>query len=187
MTVGNLQPRKNLERLILAFDRVSERLENIQLVITGRRAWKYDEILRRMEDRCRGRIVFTDYVSEDELVALYNLCRLFVYPSLYEGFGLPAAEALCCGSSVVATRAGALPEIVIDGQTGILAPPADSSALAEAIIELLEDEPRRRAMAEAGREHVSKRFGWNAIAEKTEAVYEEITNRRGESMYSPNR
>jgi len=98
-----------------------------------------------------------------------------VMPSLYEGFGLPAAEALCCGSAVVASRAGALPEIVLDGKTGILVPPTDTQALADAIMELLGNEPRRRAMTEAGREHVIKRFGWEAIAEKTEAVYKEFT------------
>lgn len=123
-----------------------------------------------------GRVKFTGKLSDEELLKCYSRAAVTVMPSLYEGFGLPAAEALCCGSAVVATNAGALPEIVLDGKTGKLVPPADHKALADAIGSFLGDETSRRTMANAGREHVVERYSWETIAEKTEAVYEEILN-----------
>lgn len=124
-----------------------------------------------------GRVEFTGKLSDEDLLVRYSQAAVTVVPSLYEGFGLPAAEALCCGSAVVATRAGALPEIIIDGKTGLLVEPADHEGLAKAVMELLGDEKRRESFAEEGRKHVGERFGWDAIAEKTEAVYEEIVSR----------
>jgi glycosyltransferase involved in cell wall biosynthesis len=121
-----------------------------------------------------GSVDFTGKVSLEELVRCYATAEVAVVPSLYEGFGLPAAEAMACGLPVVATTAGALPEVVEDGRSGILVPPRDHYALAGAIKCLLKDEPLRRAMGEEGRRRVERNFTWEEAARKTLAVYREV-------------
>jgi glycosyltransferase involved in cell wall biosynthesis len=110
----------------------------------------------------------------EDLVRLYNRTQIVVSPSLYEGFGLPAVEAMACGVPVVATRAGALSEIIEDGVTGILVPPADSAALSEALRLLLSDPDLCRRMGQAGRERVLKNFTWRRTAERMAQAYEEV-------------
>ena len=119
-------------------------------------------------------VTFTGYLSADDLARRYSAAEIAVTPSTYEGFGFPAAEAMACGIPVVATNAGALPEIVKDGQTGILVPPRDPYALASAIKLLLSDEPLRRRMGEAGRERVKRCFTWEQAAKATLEVYQEV-------------
>lgn len=110
----------------------------------------------------------------DELVRLYNSAQILVSPSLYEGFGLPAAEAMACGAAVIATTAGAFPEFIEDGRTGILVPPGDSAALASAIKSLLRDRDRCRAMGAAASEHIRTNFTWQRTAQATLRLYQEI-------------
>ncbi len=126
----------------------------------------------------QGKVTFLEGLSTEELVSRYNSAQLVVSPSLYEGFGLPAAEAMACGTPVVATTAGALPEIVEDGVSGLLVPPGDVVALAESIRALLADPDRRRAMGEAGASRVRERFSWRRTAEETAALYEEVLGGR---------
>jgi glycosyltransferase involved in cell wall biosynthesis len=118
------------------------------------------------------------HVSTDELVRLYNEHELMVSPSLYEGFGLPAAEAMACGTPVVATTAGAFPETIADDETGVLVPPADARALADAIEALLSDAGRRAAMGAAGARRMEAMFSWRACAEKTLALYADVLRAR---------
>ncbi len=113
-------------------------------------------------------------VPIEGLARLYNQNQILVSPSLHEGFGLPAVEAMACGIPVVATRAGALSEIIEDGVTGILVPPADSQALSEALKTLLSDPDLCRRMGQAGRERVLKNFTWRRTAEKMSQAYEEV-------------
>lgn len=113
-------------------------------------------------------------VSTDELVALYNRAQVVVSPSLYEGFGLPAAEAMACGTPVVATTAGAFPEFIEDGRTGILVPPGDPAALAAAIRALLTDPERCERMGAAASEHIRTNFTWTRTAHRTLEVYDEV-------------
>ncbi len=120
------------------------------------------------------RVTFTGHVGADELVRLYSSAEIAVTASLYEGFGLPAAEAMACGTPVIATRAGALPEIVGEYGTGILVPPADPPALAAAIKRLLADRPLRQRMGEAARKRIEESFSWEVAARKTLEVYEEV-------------
>jgi len=121
-----------------------------------------------------GSVEFTGRVSVEELVRCYARAEVAVVPSLYEGFCLPAAEAMACGLPVVATTAGALPEVVKDGECGILVPPRDHSALAEALKRLLSDERLCQAMGENGRERVEQHFTWEEAARKTLEVYREV-------------
>ncbi len=121
-----------------------------------------------------GRVCFTGKVGLEELVRHYSRAELAVVPSLYEGFGLPAAEAMACGLPVVATTAGALPEVVEDGRNGILVPPRDAHTLAGAIERLLRDDELRRAMGEEGRRRVEQNFSWEQAARKTLDVYQEV-------------
>ena len=119
-------------------------------------------------------VSFTGRLTTPELVKHYCQAEIAVTASTYEGFGLPAAEAMACSTAVVATTAGALPEVVQDGVTGILVPPADPHALAGAIKLLLNDEDLRRRMGEEGRKRVEHYFSWREAAKKTLAVYEEL-------------
>jgi glycosyltransferase involved in cell wall biosynthesis len=129
--------------------------------------------------RLGDRVTFTGRLSTDPgLVRAYNEAQVMVSPSLYEGFGLPAAEAMACGTPVVATTAGAFPEVVAAGETGLLVPPGDAPALAAAIAGLLADPGRRLAMGAAGAERIQEHFSWRACAEKTAALYDEVLERR---------
>ena len=120
------------------------------------------------------RVAFTGHVGADELARLYSSAEIAVTASLYEGFGLPAAEAMACGTPVIATRAGALPEIVGEHGTGILVPPADPPALAAAIKRLLADKQLRQRMGDAARKRIEESFSWEVAARKTLEVYQEV-------------
>jgi glycosyltransferase involved in cell wall biosynthesis len=115
-------------------------------------------------------------VTTDELVKHYSTATMVVVPSVYEGFGLPAAEAMCCKTPVISTTAGALPEIV--GDAGILVPPADTRALAEAISSLLDNPDRCRALGEMGHERVTGMFNWKNTAIQTVEVYRDAIESR---------
>ena len=123
---------------------------------------------------------YVEYIARlevDDLVRLYNSAQILVSPSLYEGFGLPAAEAMACGTAVIATTAGAFPEFIEDGRTGVLVPPGDARALASAIKSLLRDPDRCRAMGGAASEHIRTNFTWHRTAEATVGLYEEVLGR----------
>jgi glycosyltransferase involved in cell wall biosynthesis len=119
------------------------------------------------------RIEVTGRLDAERLREEYCRCTLLVQPSLYEGFGLPAAEALACGTPVVATAVGAVPEVVTP-ETGVLVPPRDPGALADAILSLLDDPARRERMGAAGRERMARHFSWERCGERTAAVYADV-------------
>jgi glycosyltransferase involved in cell wall biosynthesis len=123
-----------------------------------------------------GMVHFTGRLTRDELVKLYSAAKIAVVPSLYEGFGLPAAEAMSCGVPVIASSGGALPEVV--GDAGILVPPKNADALAAAIKQLFNDEQAQRRMSEAGRKRVKQKFSWEQAARKTLEVYQEVLTTR---------
>ncbi|MDF2955642.1 MAG: Glycosyltransferase involved in cell wall bisynthesis [Candidatus Alkanophagales archaeon MCA70_species_2] len=132
------------------------------------------ELVRKycLEDRVR----FTGRVTVRRLVKLYSSAEIFTAPSLYEGFGFPVAEAMACETPVVATTAGAIPEIVENDETGILVRPGDVDALASAIRVLLEDDHLRRQMGRAARRRIEKLFSWERAARETLNFYEEVLN-----------
>jgi len=122
-------------------------------------------------------ITFTGRITTEELVARYSAAEIAVTPSVFEGFGLPAAEAMACEVPVIATRVGALPEVVKEGETGILVPPEDPHALAGAIKQLLGDEALRRRMGGEGRRRVERHFSWRQTAGQIVEVYQEALSR----------
>ena len=120
-------------------------------------------------------VTYTGKIEKEELTRCYARAEIAVAPSLYEGFGFPAAEAMSCRLPIVTTRAGALPEVVgEDGEAGTLVPPADPEALATAIKRLLGDRQLRDRMGEAGRKRVQMNFNWEQAVRKTLQVYEEL-------------
>ncbi len=166
--------KKGVVYLLRALQLLKEKID-VKLTIVDRGAPdnEYTPALVRkygLEDR----VTFTGRVDVEELVRCYATAEVAVVPSLYEGFGLPAAEAMACGLPVVATTAGALPEVVEDGRSGILVPPKDPHALAGAIERLLGDGPLRQVMGGEGRRRVERHFTWKEAARKTLEVYQEV-------------
>lgn len=170
--VGTLEPRKNAVALLRAFERVrAGRAAGHTLVLVGRRGWMYEPILAAMQTPgLAGRVRLIDDAGNDELPALYAAADLFVYPSLYEGFGLPVVEAMACGAPVVTSNVSSLPEVA--GDAALLADPRDEAALAAAIDRALGDPALRAALAARGRAR-AEHFSWQRCARETLAVYEE--------------
>jgi glycogen synthase len=132
------------------------------------------ELLARLEAAVAGRPRvhwINAMLPVPEVVELYSHAALFVCPSIYEPFGLINLEAMACGTPVVASRVGGIPEVVVDGETGWLVPPGDEAALARALRDALADPARAWRMGEAGRRRVEAHFSWNRIADRTLAVY----------------
>jgi len=172
--VGNVaDPKKGVEYLLKAMPLLDQ---DIELVIvdggTPPRVRSQDLIERYS---LHDRVHITGKIGEEELVRWYNSAQVAIVPSLYEGFGFPAAEAMACELPVVSTTAGALPEVVgKDGCSGRLVPPRDPQALARAIMELMNDPAECRAKGQAARERVLKEFTWKISAERLVEVYREV-------------
>jgi glycosyltransferase involved in cell wall biosynthesis len=177
LNVGALEPGKNQATLLRAFHRLKGNGRERGLVIAGPPAWRYERLLRLVDKLgLADEVRFLGYVPVEDLVALYNLADLFVFPSLYEGFGLPPLEAMACGLPVVASTAPALRE-VLDG-AALLVQPQDMDGLAEAMAAALGDEPLRSHLREAGLERAAL-FSWERTARETAAVYHEAFAGRG--------
>ena len=169
--VGTIEPRKHLEFLVKAYALAFREGIEENLVITGKRGWYYDGLLRLVEDFNLGKKVkFTGYVEEGDLSALYAGAKAFVFPSLYEGFGLPPLEAMACGTPVISSSTSSLPEVI--GQAGILLPPKDERLWAKNILKVIKDKSLARTFRELGLRQ-AKKFTWATTARKTVEVYQE--------------
>jgi glycosyltransferase involved in cell wall biosynthesis len=170
--VGTVEPRKNLVTLVRAFvELVRETSHRPQLVIAGQKGWLNEELFALVEREGLGsRVRFTGYVSDEDLRALYSSCSLSIYPSLYEGFGLPPLEAMSCGAPVVASRIAVIEETC--GAAARLFEPTDVGALTSALAELLSDENARARFTELGLARAAE-FTWERTARLTLEVYEE--------------
>jgi glycosyltransferase involved in cell wall biosynthesis len=172
--VGTLQPRKNLGRLLEAFGLLRKRAQRGEapgLVIAGRKGWLYDQITQQVERLgLESEVVFPGYVPQDDLPALLSGARLFVFPSLYEGFGLPVLEAMACGTPVLCSNVSSLPEVA--GDAALLVDPLDVKGMAKAMNRLLQDEGLRTELVERGYRQV-RQFSWERCARETLAVLEE--------------
>jgi len=173
--VGTLEPRKNLVRLMEAYALLSEHgvaTDEVSLVVAGGRGWLYEGIFQAVERLgLAGRVTFTGFVRDEDLPALYNLADLFVFPSVYEGFGLPPLEAMACGTPVVVSNTSSLPEVV--GQAGLLVSPTDVGALAEAMARALRNGELRARLRARGLEQ-ARRFTWQKVAEETLRAYRSL-------------
>jgi glycosyltransferase involved in cell wall biosynthesis len=170
--LGTLEPRKNLPTLIEAYGMARHSGIEHGLVIAGGKGW-YDEPIYEAV-RVTGfeeDILLIGYVPSEHLAALYGGADLFVYPSLYEGFGLPPLEAMACGVPVLVSNVSAMPEVV--GKGGVTVNPREPKQIAEAMLSLLGDEDRRRVLAEAGLERAA-RYSWENTARLTAALYREV-------------
>jgi len=167
--IGTLEPRKNLARLVEAFAVSAARDPDIQLVIAGKKGWMQDALFATI-DRLdlRGRIVFTGFIDEADKAPLIAACTVFVYPSLYEGFGLPALEAIACGAPTITSNLSALPEVV--GDAALLIDPTSTPKLVEALELLLLNPDLRGDLRSRGPLQAAK-FSWDRTAEMTAAVY----------------
>ena len=169
--VGTIEQRKHLEFLVKAYALAFREGIEENLVITGKRGWYYDGLLRLVEDFNLGKKVkFTGYVEEGDLSALYAGAKAFVFPSLYEGFGLPPLEAMACGTPVISSSTSSLPEVI--GQAGILLPPKDERLWAKNILKVIKDKSLARTFRELGLRQ-AKKFTWATTARKTVEVYQE--------------
>ena len=166
---GTIEPRKNLVTLVRAFEEVLRTTElRPQLVVAGKVGWKSKDVLTQMG---MERVKMVGYVSDADLCALYSSCRAFIYPSIYEGFGLPPLEAMACGAPVIAS---AVPSV--NASVARVISPTDVHGLARSIVELLNDEKTRHVLSQAGQKHASQ-FSWERTAKLTREVYEEALNR----------
>ena len=177
LNVGALEPGKNQATLLRAFARLKTQDLNRGLVIAGPPAWRYERLLHLVDKLgLADQVRFLGYVPAEDLLALYNLADLFVFPSLYEGFGLPPLEAMACGLPVVASTAPALRE-VLDG-AALLVQPLDVAALAEAMAAALGTPDVSARLRQAGLQRASL-FSWERTARETAAVYREAVAGRG--------
>ncbi|MDQ4076560.1 MAG: glycosyltransferase family 4 protein [Chloroflexota bacterium] len=167
--VGTLEPRKGLDTLISAFGQLASTIHH-DLVIAGKKGWYTDPLFRRVKELgLEQRVYFTGYVADEALPMLYNQASLFVFPSRYEGFGLPPLEAMACGVPVVYSDVASLPEVV--GEAGLPVPPDDETALAAAILRVLSDETLRETMRVRGLARAAT-FTWEAAARRMSDIYE---------------
>lgn len=173
LSVSTLEPRKNLPTLIKAYGK-SRRKRNLKqkLVICGRPGWKCAGVFRTVAELgLESEVIFTGYAPDTDLVAIYNMADLFVYPSLYEGFGLPPLEAMACGVPVITSNASSLPEVV--GDAGITLDPYDVDGLAEAMDLVLTSATRQEDMIQRGLARAGL-FTWERAATETVRVYEDV-------------
>ena len=175
LSVGSIQPRKNLTRLLSAYAHLRRtRPEGSlpQLVLVGKRAWLYRETLKAIEKLETG-VIVTGYVPETDLPALYSGALCFVYPSSFEGFGLPPLEAMKCGTPVITGDRTSLPEVV--GDAGVLVNPFDMDAIASAIATMVDDSSFRSRLRIEGLNR-ARTFDWRETARRTLEVYKQAAD-----------
>ena len=173
LSVGAIQPRKNLSRLVAAYSRLHWANAGVKLpklVLAGKCAWLFDEMLRTIKElELTGSIILPGYVAKSDLPALYSGAVCFVYPSFFEGFGLPPLEAMKCGAPVIVGNQTSLPEVVDDA--AVLVDPFDTDAIANAIERVINDGNLRQELRTKGFAQAA-RFSWRDTARRTLAVYE---------------
>jgi glycosyltransferase involved in cell wall biosynthesis len=170
MYVGRPMPHKNLERLIEAFASLKASQPNLQLVLVGKKDANYERIALSVKARAISNVLFTDFISEGQVRWLYENCLAYVVPSLSEGFGLPALEAMAYNAPVVSSNATCLPEIY--GDAAHYFNPNDVQAMATAIKEVITDDSLRQKLIVAGQKQV-KKYSWERMAEQTLEVYKQ--------------
>lgn len=172
LSVGTLEPRKNITGILRAYAKVKDDIPH-KLVVVGGRGWKYSAIFKLVRELgIEPDVMFTDYVSTAELPVIYNLAEFTVYPSFYEGFGLPPLESLACGTPVITSDRASLPEVVADA--ALLVNPDDVNDIAEAIARLGISTEERKKLSQKGLAR-AKLFSWEKTARETLEIYRSLT------------
>lgn len=172
--LGTLEPRKNLERLIQAYAKLKSEVSNIPLlVLAGKKGWMYEGIFETVKNlNVEHDVIFTGYVDETDAPILIKGARIFLFPSIYEGFGLPPLEAMACGTPVIVANVSSLPEVV--GDAGILVEPMSVEGIKEGIKSLIEDEVLRREMSNRGLIR-ARNYSWDRAVEILQDIFEKIS------------
>lgn len=170
--LGTINPRKNLEFLVKVFAEVVKKYPDFKLVITGKKGWYYEGLFQLVSTLGLERqVVFTGYIDDADKPALYNAATIFLSPSLYEGFGLPALEAMQCGVPVISSSESSMPEVV--GEAGMLLSPKESGRWVQAINQILSSQKIQDTMRAKGLKQAQK-FSWSKTARQTVKVYEQL-------------
>ena len=170
--LGVIEPRKNIPLLIDAYSRLIKDGIDSDLVLVGSYGWMYDDVLRKVKiHKLEKRVHFLGYIPAETLPILYNLAHTFVYPSIYEGFGIPPVEAMACGTPVIAANSSSMIETI--GDAGLLVPPDDEWALAEAMVKMVNNSELRGQLRNRGLQR-AKYFSWEQTANETLKVYEKV-------------
>jgi len=172
--VGTIEPRKNLLRLLSAFEKLKNKFKEYQLVIVGQIGWiteKFFEKLKNLLENVKKDVILTGYIPREDMVFLYNGCELFIYPSLYEGFGIPVLEAMSCGVPVITSNVSSLPEV--GGDACVYVNPYDEEDILYKMEKVLSSEGLKKEMSKKGLER-AKLFSWEKTAEKTLKIYKNI-------------
>ncbi len=172
LAVGTIEPRKNYKRLIKAFAALSKVAPNYHLIIVGKNGWQFEEVYEEIRKNYLGKKVHTlGYISEPSLIKLYNLATALVFPSLYEGFGIPPLEAMQCGCPVIASNTSSIPEVV--GDAGLLITPENPESIAKAMHKLIKDDELRANLESQGLIQARK-FSWELSAKKLLEVFNSV-------------
>ncbi|MFH1745306.1 MAG: glycosyltransferase family 1 protein [bacterium] len=172
--VGTLEPRKNLIKLIESYNKFigEKEFENYKLILVGKKGWHYDEIFRKVEElNLQNKIIFLGYAPDDDVPAFYNLASCFIYPSIYEGFGMPVIEAMRCGCPVITSNTSSLPEAA--GDKAVLVDPESIDEIVTAIKNVLSDNVLRESMKKKGIEW-SKKFSWENTARDISGIIDNL-------------
>lgn len=177
LSLSTLEPRKNIIQVIRSFAKMQmqENLPDLYLILAGEKGWQYQPIFQELNrlKNLRDRIIFTGYVADDDLATLYSNARVFVYPSFYEGFGLPPLEAMQCGTPVITSNVSSLPEVI--GDAGILLSPTDTDAIAESMLKICTDETFHQRLTKKSRLRAAH-FGWDKTASHTVNAYQQAVS-----------
>lgn len=173
LSLCTLEPRKNIHTAIRAFAQMVQEnhIADLNLVLVGTKGWLFDNIFNEIDNlkNIQHRIIVTGFMADEDLAAIYSDALMFVYPSYYEGFGLPPLEAMQCGVPVITSNTSSLPEVV--GDAGIMVHPDDMHALGESMLRVYKDEALRNKMSAASLEQ-AKKFSWERCAQETIAAYQ---------------
>jgi glycosyltransferase involved in cell wall biosynthesis len=172
--VGTLQPRKNIPVLLQALAALKK--QDVDLVLAGGKGWFYDEIFSQVQELgLNDRVRFTGYVRDEELPFWYNAAKVLVFPSVYEGFGMPIIEAMACGTPVIAARSSSIPEA--GGEAALYFDPHDVETLTHQLANLLEDENLHFQMRQSGFTQARK-FSWDYAGAETSRIYAQVLAER---------
>lgn len=167
--VGTLEPRKNITMLLNAYQQYRHQGGNASLILVGQLGWMVDDLIRKLQDpRIESQIRWLGYIPQEDLPGIYNLALGLIYPSYYEGFGLPPLEAMACGTPVITTAIGSLMEIV--GEAGMLVPPGDELAMTQAMLKIWSKTDLRQQFRKLGIERAAM-YSWQNTAQQTLAIY----------------